>query len=364
MKGRVWPLLVPVVLFIVALSLIWWRGPDWAVVRDAFTVVRWPWVVAAVGLNLLSVIVRALAWNTVISQAISPPRPRFRQVFSAFGVGLFANVVLPGRVGELARVAVLARRMPGRKGIWATLIGSVFAHRMFDLFPMVALVVWVLVDAKLPHWALMSILVVIAIGAILFAVAVVGARLRHPRSLDELGRIRSLLVRARLGLAIMRRPLPAAVAASFQFAGWVCQLLAVWATMHAFRIYLPLVAAGLVLLLINVVTVFPFWPGNVGLVQAAIAVSLSQYGVPYGRGFAFGIGLQAIEASVGIGIGTLFLAREGLTYASLKSMETSEPDEDDPPAVGDAPADDASLGDAAPESDSASAHETRARLTG
>ena len=134
--------------------------------------------------------------------------------------------------------------------------------------------------------------------------------------------------------------------------------------MHAFRIYLPLVAAGLVLLLINVVTVFPFWPGNVGLVQAAIAVSLSQYGVPYGRGFAFGIGLQAIEASVGIGIGTLFLAREGLTYASLKSMETSEPDEVDQPAVGDASSDDPSLGDAAPESGSASANETRARLTG
>ena len=45
-----------------------------------------------------------------------PPHPRFRIVFSAFCVGLFANVVLPGRVGELARVAVLARRMPERQG--------------------------------------------------------------------------------------------------------------------------------------------------------------------------------------------------------------------------------------------------------
>ena len=74
--------------------------------------------------------------------------------------------------------------------------------------------------------------------------------------------------------------------------------------MHAFRIYQPLAAAGLVLLMMNVVTVFPFWPGNVGLVQAAVAVSLAEYGVAYARGFAFGIGLQAIEASVGIGIGT------------------------------------------------------------
>ena len=46
----------------------------------------------------------------------------------------------------------------------------------------------------------------------------------------------------------------------------------------------------------NVVTVFPFWPGNVGLLQAAIAFALLRYGVDYPHGFAYGIGLQAIEA--------------------------------------------------------------------
>ncbi len=70
------------------------------------------------------------------------------------------------------------------------------------------------------------------------------------------------------------------------------------------------------------ISVFPFWPGNVGLVQAGIAVSLAQYGVSYARGFAYGIGLQAIEASVGIGIGTLFLAREGLSFGMLKEIES------------------------------------------
>ena len=64
---------------------------------------------AAIGLNLLSVVARALAWNTAIKQAVPPPHPRFRHVFAAFCVGLFGNVVLPGRVGELARVARAAR---------------------------------------------------------------------------------------------------------------------------------------------------------------------------------------------------------------------------------------------------------------
>jgi len=56
----------------------------------------------------------------------------------------------------------------------------------------------------------------------------------------------------------------------------------------------------------------------------AVAVSLAQYGIPYAKGFAFGIGLQLIEASVGIGIGTVFLAREGISFATLRDLESEE----------------------------------------
>src|SRR5207248_10969420 len=130
--------------------------------------------------------------------------------------------------------------------------------------------------------------------------------------------VRRVVTMARHGLGVMKAPLAAGEAILFQIAGWICQLLAVWTAMRAFHIYEPLSAAGLVLVLMNVATVFPLWPGNVGLVQAAIALPLKQYGVDYATGFAFGIGLQAIEASVGVGIGLIFLAREGFSYAMLK----------------------------------------------
>ena len=58
-------------------ALLWWRGPAWSGVVDAFTAVEWHWVAAAVGLNLLSVVVRAFAWRTVIVQAAPPPHPSF-----------------------------------------------------------------------------------------------------------------------------------------------------------------------------------------------------------------------------------------------------------------------------------------------
>jgi glycosyltransferase 2 family protein len=318
-------IVVPV--FVAAGVLLWWRGPDWGSVANAFTAVAWWWVVAAIAINLLSVVARALAWNTVIKQAIPPPRPRFRLVFSAFSVGLFANAVLPARAGELARVAVLTRRLPGREGAWATLVGTVFAHRVFDLFPVLLLIVYVLATAKIPHWAITSLVIVACVGLILFGFAVLSARRHHRSMLEEAGAVKRLVTMARYGLGVMHEPVAATIAVFFQTLGWVFQLLAVYVAMRAFDIHAPLPAAGLVLLLMNVATIFPLWPGNFGLVQAAIALPLVQYGVGYAKGFAFGIGLQAIEASVGIGVGLIFLAREGLSFAMLRRMEAESEEE-------------------------------------
>lgn len=298
------------------------HGPNWGRVADAFASVRWEWVVAAVGLNLLSVIVRALAWRTVIVQAMPPPHPSFMLVFSAFSIGLFANAVLPGRVGELARVAVLDRKLrEQQETAWAVLLGTVFAHRVFDLVAATALIVFVLSTAHIPDWAVTSLIVVVIAGVVLFSVAVLSARRREFSDLGGLSSVRKVVRLGRYGLGVMREPAAAALAAFFQILGWTCQLFAVWAAMHAFGIHKGLPAAGVVLVLVNVATIFPLWPGNVGLVQAAIAIPLnSYYGVPRSVGVAFGFGLQAIEASVGVGVGLIFLAREGLSFAMLKVM--------------------------------------------
>jgi len=321
------PLTSPVVRAAVGLLLLaavagvfWWRHDSLAAIGDAFSVVRWQWVVVAIALNLLSVVTRALAWTTVIHSAMEPPQPSVPLVFSAFSVGLFANAVLPGRIGELARVAVLTRKLPRRKGTWATLVGTVFAHRVFDIVPVLLLILYVVLTASIPTSARASLLVVIAIGVGLFAFAFVSAR-RHTRiSVEGLGPVRRLLAMGRAGLGVMRSPVRTAGAILFQICGWTCQLLAVYTAMRAFDIHSPLPAAGVVLLLMNVVTIFPFWPGNVGLVQVAIASALVGYGVSYSVGVAYGFGLQAIEASVGIGVGLLFLAREGLSFAMLRVM--------------------------------------------
>ena len=121
-----------------AVLAFWWRGPRWDVVANSFESVYWRWALFAIVLNLLSVLARSISWQAIINQAMPPPHPRYRDVFSAFGIGLLGNAVLPARAGEVVRISVLRRHLPPRRGLWATLAGTVFAHRVFDVVAVVA----------------------------------------------------------------------------------------------------------------------------------------------------------------------------------------------------------------------------------
>jgi uncharacterized membrane protein YbhN (UPF0104 family) len=315
-----------------AFVVIWWRGPDWGQVWDAFRFVVWSWIVLAFLLNVVSTLFRALSWRLTIGQALPPQhQPRLVHVLSSFGVGLFANAVVPGRLGELARVATLRRHLPNAPaGTSAALVGTVFAHRLFDLVPATILVTWVLLTAEVPHWALVALMIVAAVGFALFTIAWLGAR-RHQRPMvrEGVGSARDLLSMARQGLSVLNAPVPLAGAILLQCAGWLLQLLAVYAAMKGFGIEAPLPAAGLVLVLMNIATIVPLWPGNVGLVQAAVALPLRNYGVPYATGFAYGLALQAIEMACGIGLGVIALAREGVSVAMLRRMQDEQQSAED-----------------------------------
>jgi uncharacterized membrane protein YbhN (UPF0104 family) len=242
-------------------------------------------------------------------------------VFAAFCVGLLGNAALPGRVGEVARIVVLTRRMRGRPGLWATLTGTVFAHRLFDVVAASGLVVYVVYAAKIPQWARPALAIALGVGfGLLIASLVIAHRTKGTDNVEDVGPVRRVLRLARYGLIVLKRPLPAMAALCLQLLGWAMQLLAVWTMFYAFEIDGTITMAALVLVIMNLVMVFPLWPGNVGLVQAAIAFSLLPYGVAFERGFAYGIGLQAVEVSVGVALGFIFLAREGFSFAMLRRM--------------------------------------------
>jgi uncharacterized protein (TIRG00374 family) len=307
--------------------LLVFHGPNWGQVWHALAGMNWAWAAAAVFLNFVSALARAMSWDNVIKEAVAPPHPRLIDVFSAFFVGILANGVLPGRVGEVARIGVLMRRMPerDRPGLWPAMIGSVLAHRILEVFPSIALILWVLIDAHIQPAARTALWAVAFSGTAFVVVGIALARRHEQGGVDAKSRFGALLARLREGLGILRQPIPSLISAGWQTLAWVLQLGAVYVTLLAFDIHLPLVAAAAVLAVMNVALVLPLWPGNLGVLQAAIAVPLVAYGVPASVAIAYGIALQAIESSVGYVCGIACLAREGLSFDRLRAMGARDP---------------------------------------
>ena len=132
---------VAIIFMGVVAVLLWWRGPSFSAIGDAFTTVRWQWV--AVGGRPQSRVGRRARDRVADGDPSGDAAAASRQHCSCSRrsrSGSSRTPSCPGRIGELARVAVLTRKLPKRKGLWATLVGTVFAHRVFDLVPVVLLI--------------------------------------------------------------------------------------------------------------------------------------------------------------------------------------------------------------------------------
>ena len=130
-----------------------------------------------------------------------------RLVFSAFSVGLLANAVLPGRVGELARVAVLTRRMNRRgargSGRRSSARSSRTASSTSSRSRCSSSTSSRPRRSRTGRSRASPIVLSIGVGLFLFAFA--SARHHGHTRLEGMGTVRRVVTMARLGLGVMRQ---------------------------------------------------------------------------------------------------------------------------------------------------------------
>ena len=123
------------------------------------------------------------------------------------------------------------------------------------------------------------------------------------------------------GQTVLRRPRTAAWALAAGLASWAAQIGGIYAALEAADIHATIGTAGLVFLVSTLVQLFPFWPGNIGLFQAAVAQVLVQaYPIDFPprdrvRGRPAGD-----RGRLGVGLGFWFLSREGLSLSEVRGL--------------------------------------------
>jgi phosphatidylinositol alpha-mannosyltransferase len=291
----------------------------------ALTNVRPGFLAITFALLSLALIFRAESWYVILRGALGGTRISRLISARATMIGVMVSATLPGRLGEPARVFVVARRAGNTRNCIALVAGTVLAQTLLNLAALVALASVLIASVTLFRDAATVIVLAAAVP-----IAVVGVILAGPRLLDRaapnttVGRAaafaRTEIERMRGGLRVFRRPRDAFHAGAAQFAAWSVQLLACDTLLGAFGIATPsrLGAAAAVLVATNVAAVVPITPGNVGVFQAACVAVLAAYGVDAGSALAYGLALRLLEVTTAVALGLPALLAEGLRPDDLR----------------------------------------------
>jgi uncharacterized membrane protein YbhN (UPF0104 family) len=325
---------------------------DVARMSSSFLQADWRWVAVALGLMLLSLVLRSVALKVIVD-ALGGVRARVGDTFSATSIGLLANSIVPIRVGTvLAPYAlyVLMRRR-GAAVPFTTTLGVALTERLFAMATFVALSLLFVSALSAPQWAV-EVLIASALFAGTFIVggivlerrrhttaaarnatgrATAGAagdttagapaarRAPHTTAHTRWGRLRHQWPALVDSQRIMGKPWSALLVAAIQAVAWLIQLGAAWAALQAFHLGgAGLRGAALVLILTNIIGLVPLTPGNVGTFQAAALAALAVSGVGAGPAVAYALGLQAMQLVVGAIAGLASLSLQDLTLTDLR----------------------------------------------
>ena len=306
------------------------RGTDWARVGATIAAARPAWLVAVLLASLFSYYVRGQRWRVLLRPV---GRVALYPAVSATAIGFGSNMVLPLRLGEIIRPALLARNTG--LGMSAAL-SSVLLERLFDMLLVIAafLVLSVVqpIDDSLRRYAAL-----LAVGASAgFGVLLVMARHREashrlvhrvlawlPTRVEAaLGPIADGLLDGLSGLADWKT---IALVLGYSAYLWFVITLTYVFSVLALNIDAPAAAAGLAAMVTVAAAAFvPQGPGFVGTWQAGCVLALSIFHVPSEQAVGFSLLTWAVQMAINIGIAGVFLAREDVSVGQLLRVREAQ----------------------------------------
>jgi uncharacterized membrane protein YbhN (UPF0104 family) len=273
--------------------------------RDAARL-DWRWLAAAVAFDILSYVAQGLRWRLLLAPA---GRVSTLESTQAIYAGLFANEVLPLRVGELVRAYLVSRRIG--KDLLAVL-PSMAVERLFDGLWLAACAGVTAIVLPLPgmltHAAdVLGAAVLAAAAVFLWVVLRRGAA---PRT--------RFLARLAVDLRAIAKDAPVWNALAVSLGQLVFQAGAFWFVAAAYGLPIGMWASVAVFLIVRLGTLVPNAPANVGTFQFFTVLGLQLFGVEKtaATGFSLVVFL-ALTLPLWL-LGTVALSRSGTTLGAVR----------------------------------------------
>lgn len=308
------------------------RGIDWGQVGTVLASARPGWMLAAAAAGVMAVYVRALRWRVLLRPLGEVP---LYPAFSATAIGFGASAVLPFRVGELVRPALLSRHTGIRM---SAALSSVVLERLFDLLFVIGCFLLLALVHEIPR-GLRDGALVLGAGAGAGFVLLLVVQRNRTRADALLERVLGVLPGRVTGFL---RPLAASfldglgglsdlrtVALVLAYSAYVWGIIAVtfMVSFPALDVRVPWVPAALATVVSVAAAVFlPQAPGFLGTWQAGCVLALGLFGVEKELAFGYAVLTWVIQMTVNVATAGFFVAREDFSVGQMMHLADRDGD--------------------------------------
>jgi uncharacterized membrane protein YbhN (UPF0104 family) len=249
---------------------------------------------------------RAWAWRNVLRAAYPGVRIPFLRLSAAYLAGAGINAIVPARAGDVTKVFLVKRQIPGSS--YPAVTSSFLVQTVFDTTVGVLVLLYAITQGLLPQppelpnlpafeisfWAEHPRAFLITTAALLVGIGVAIFLLAH--------RVRRFWDRVKQGVTILRQPRRyMREVASWQGAGWLCRFAAFWFFLEAFGIGGSVGNVLLVMSVQAISNVVPFTPGGAGAQQALLVATLD--GPSRAAVLSYSVGTQIAMAAWSVVLG-------------------------------------------------------------
>lgn len=263
---------------------------------ERLTAVRPGTLALAIGFSVANLVLRSLAWRNILQAAYPQGRVRRRSILAAYLAGVGTNAVVPARGGDVMKVFLAHRSMPG--AAYTTITSSLVAETLVDVVIGPAILIAAYLDGRVPHLPVLGHLATwewtflldngrtfaLLLAALLIGLGVFFTYIER--------RVSSVWSRIKDGFAILRSPRDyVRRVVSLQVAGWGFRAAAMYWFLQAFSIPSSVLDAVLALSAASAATLLPLTPGGLGPQQALLGY-MFRNAAPAAVVLSFSVGMQ------------------------------------------------------------------------
>ena len=286
----------------------------------------------AIGLaiQLAVMLIKSIRWDITIRGATGRP---VRRAFTASMIGFAGNVLLPARLGELARVTVIDKHNQIGRPLALTTVGIT---QLFDLLILVGyflvMSIWATILFTAHRWtvSLLGVVALLVLGSLVILerrsqslrALLVPIRGKLPDALNR--RVTRYADHFVKGLGVLSKGHMVGRVLLLTIAVWGLETVAVYFLLQAFHIKATLLIAAMLVVVLSLSFAFPITPGNVGITQALSVFLLGTFGVTPVSALAYSIGAQGSTYLLIVSLGMICLYREGMNLTLFRRMSREE----------------------------------------